>query len=70
MYPFEFIQLDKTAGNSLMTDGLARRFWREDNEVKFDKEPGTYDMSAFKSLEVKAGTLVLLHGNLVHQRSI
>lgn len=34
--------------------------------VKFDKEAASYDMDAFVPLEVKAGTLVILHGRLVH----
>eukprot|EP00884_Botryococcus_braunii_P020593 jgi/Botrbrau1/7217/Bobra.0021s0003.1 len=47
---------------------LARRMTvTEDGAgVKFDKEPLDYAMDEFVPLEVKAGTLVLLHGRLVH----
>lgn len=47
--------------------GVARRFLKESTGVRFDKEAPKWDISAFVPLEVKAGTLVLLHGDLVHQ---
>ncbi|XP_024535439.1 phytanoyl-CoA dioxygenase [Selaginella moellendorffii] len=48
-------------------DGVARKFLRDENGVKFDKSPPTYEMSQFIPVEVKAGSLVVIHGNLVHQ---
>eukprot|EP00249_Psilotum_nudum_P016470 c25841_g1_i1 orf=825-1685(-) len=47
--------------------GLARRFFRDANGVRFDRELPAYDYSKFVSLEVKAGSLVIIHGDLVHQ---
>ncbi|CAK9878011.1 unnamed protein product [Sphagnum jensenii] len=47
--------------------GLARRFLKDSSGVRFDNEPGTYDKNEFIPVEVKAGSLVLLDGNLVHQ---
>jgi len=48
--------------------GLARKFLKDSSGVRFDNEPGTYDKNEFIPVEVKAGSLVLLDGNLVHQR--
>jgi phytanoyl-CoA hydroxylase len=47
--------------------GLARKFLKDSSGVRFDNEPGTYDKNEFIPVEVKAGSLVLLDGNLVHQ---
>lgn len=51
-------------------DGLVRRFIRDDNGVHFDKPSPSYDQKDFVPVEVKAGSLVLIHGDLIHQRSI
>ncbi|CAA2995611.1 phytanoyl- dioxygenase [Olea europaea subsp. europaea] len=48
-------------------DGLVRRFVRDENGVHFDKPSPTYDQKDFVSIEVKAGSLVVIHGNLIHQ---
>ena len=59
---------DKFANKLLSLGGLARRFLKESTGVRYDNEATEWDISAFVPLEVKAGTLVLLHGDLVHQR--
>lgn len=48
-------------------DGLVRRFIRDDNGVHFDNPSPSYDQNKFVPLEVKAGTLVVIHGGLIHQ---
>lgn len=47
--------------------GLVRRFIRDENGVHFDHPSPSYDKKEFVPLEVKAGSLVVLHGDLVHQ---
>jgi len=47
--------------------GLVRRFTRDGDGVRFDNPSPLYNYEDFVPLEVKAGSLVLLHGNLVHQ---
>ncbi|CAA6664890.1 unnamed protein product [Spirodela intermedia] len=49
------------------TDGLVRRFIRDDDGVHFDKPSQTYNRDEFIPLEVRAGSLVVIHGDLVHQ---
>lgn len=51
-------------------DGLVRRFIRDETGVHFDKPSPTYDQKSFVPIEVKAGSLVVIHGDLIHQRSI
>ncbi|KAL6566341.1 hypothetical protein OROGR_001956 [Orobanche gracilis] len=48
-------------------DGLVRRFIRDDAGVHFDKPSPLYDQKDFVPVEVKAGSLVALHGDLIHQ---
>jgi phytanoyl-CoA hydroxylase len=48
-------------------DGLKRKFLRTSNSVQFDRPAPEYDMSAFVPVEMNAGSLILLHGDLVHQ---
>ncbi|KAJ9563993.1 hypothetical protein OSB04_009153 [Centaurea solstitialis] len=48
-------------------DGLVRRFIRDDKGVHFDKPSPSYDQKDFVPVEVKAGSLVLIHGDLIHQ---
>lgn len=48
-------------------NGLVRRFIRDDKGVHFDKPSPSYDQKDFVSIEVKAGSLVLIHGDLIHQ---
>lgn len=49
-------------------DGLVRRFIRGDEGVYFDQPSPSYDDKDFVPVEVKAGSLVVLHGDLIHQR--
>lgn len=49
-------------------DGLKRKFLREGDSVRYDREVPEYEMSAFIPVEMNAGSLILLHGDLVHQR--
>ena len=51
-----------------LPDGLKRKFLKEGDSVRYDRESPEYDMSAFIPVEMKAGSLILLHGDLVHQR--
>ncbi|XP_068663919.1 phytanoyl-CoA dioxygenase [Aristolochia californica] len=48
-------------------DGLVRRFIRDENGVHFDGPSPSYDQKDFVPIEVKAGSLVVLHGDLIHQ---
>ena len=50
-------------------EGCHRRFIRApDGSVSFDRGMPEFDSSAFVPVEVKAGSLVLLHGSNVHLR--
>lgn len=53
----------------LILDGLKRRLIRGENGVHFDRPSLSYDQKDYVPLEVKSGSLVVIHGNLVHQRS-
>lgn len=53
-----------------MLDGLVRRFIRGETGVTFDRPSPTYDQKDFVPIEVKAGSLVIIHGDLIHQRSV
>ncbi|CAI9095990.1 OLC1v1032043C2 [Oldenlandia corymbosa var. corymbosa] len=48
-------------------NGLVRRFVRDENGIHFDKPSPHYDQKDFVSVEVKAGSLVVIHGDLIHQ---
>lgn len=48
-------------------DGLVRRFIRDENGVHFDHPFPSYDQKDFVPIEVKAGSLVVIHGDLIHQ---
>ncbi|KAI6689265.1 hypothetical protein NL676_026093 [Syzygium grande] len=48
-------------------NGLVRRFIRGEGGVSFDRPSPTYDMKDFVAIEVKAGSLVIIHGDLIHQ---
>ncbi|KAF7808737.1 phytanoyl-CoA dioxygenase [Senna tora] len=48
-------------------NGLVRRFLRDENGVKFDRPSPSYDQKDFVPIEVKAGSLVIIHGDLIHQ---
>ncbi|XAR72246.1 Phytanoyl-CoA dioxygenase [Bertholletia excelsa] len=47
--------------------GLVRRFIRDENGVHFDKPSPSYDQKDFVPVEVKSGSLVVIHGDLIHQ---
>jgi len=51
-------------------DGLVRRFLRDKDGVKFDQPSPSYDQKDFVPIEVKAGSLVVIHGDLIHQRFV
>ncbi|KAK2999239.1 hypothetical protein RJ639_022752 [Escallonia herrerae] len=48
-------------------DGLVRRFVRDEKGVHFDRPFPPCDQKDFVPIEVKAGTLVVIHGDLIHQ---
>ncbi|KAL0539602.1 hypothetical protein IC582_023818 [Cucumis melo] len=48
-------------------NGLVRRFLRGDKGVYFDQPSPTYDKKDFVPIEVKAGSLVVIHGDVIHQ---
>ncbi|KAJ7942991.1 phytanoyl-CoA dioxygenase [Quillaja saponaria] len=48
-------------------NGLIRRFLRDEEGVKFDRPSPSYDQKDFVPIEVKAGSLVVIHGDLIHQ---
>lgn len=49
-------------------DGLKRRMIRDEIDTHFDHPSPTYDLKEFVPLEVKSGDLVVIHGDLIHQR--
>lgn len=53
---------------SSSTEGLLRRFIRDESGVHFDKPSLDYDQKDFVSIPVKTGSLVVIHGDLIHQR--
>ncbi|CAL0313585.1 unnamed protein product [Lupinus luteus] len=48
-------------------NGLVRRFLRDEDGVKFDRPSPSYDRKDFVPIDVKAGSLVVIHGDLIHQ---
>ncbi|PSR91073.1 Phytanoyl-CoA dioxygenase [Actinidia chinensis var. chinensis] len=50
-------------------NGLVRRFIRDDEGVHFDRPSPSYDRKYFVPVEVKAVSLVAIHGDLIHQRN-
>lgn len=48
-------------------NGLVRRFIRDENGVHFDEPSPSYEHKDFVPIEVKAGSLVIIHGDLIHQ---
>jgi len=54
----------------LAIDGLVRRFLRDEDGVKFDRPSPSYDKKDFVPIEVKAGSMVVIHGDLIHQRYV
>lgn len=51
-------------------DGLVRRLIRGEDGMTFDRPSPVYDPKDFVPIEVKAGSLVVIHGDLIHQRSV
>lgn len=67
--PFKLLGLINNAQFSeLFSDGLVRRFLRGEQGVYFDQPSPSYNQADFVPVEVKSGSLVLIHGDLVHQR--
>ena len=55
----------------VLSGGPARRFFVDQSrQVAFEGEPGEYEPSKFVAVPVKAGSAVLLHGALVHNRCV
>jgi len=48
-------------------NGLVRRMIRGEEGVSFDRPSLIYDQKDFLPIEVKAGSLVMIHGDLIHQ---
>eukprot|EP00257_Ricinus_communis_P019862 XP_015578963.1 phytanoyl-CoA dioxygenase [Ricinus communis] len=48
-------------------NGLVRRFLRGEEGVFFDRPSPAYDQKDFVPIEVKSGSLVVIHGDLIHQ---
>ena len=49
------------------TKGVERRMLLdEDEEIVFDKDPVPHDLGEYEPIEVKAGTLVIFHGQFYH----
>ncbi|XP_057961593.1 phytanoyl-CoA dioxygenase isoform X4 [Malania oleifera] len=48
-------------------NGLVRRFIRNEEGVHFDRPSPAYEHKDFVPIEVKAGSLVVIHGDLIHQ---
>lgn len=48
-------------------NGLVRRFIRGEDGVTFDQPSPAYDQKDFVPIEVNAGSLVVIHGDLIHQ---
>ncbi|KAG2657911.1 phytanoyl-CoA dioxygenase 1-like isoform X2 [Panicum virgatum] len=48
-------------------NGLVRRMIRDENGTHFDRPSASYDHKEFVPLEVKSGTLVMLHGDIIHK---
>ena len=55
---------------NIWPDGLLRRFIRDDEGVHFDRSFPLYDPKDFVPIEVKSGSLVVIHGDLIHQRLV
>ena len=49
---------------------LVRRIIRGEEGVSFDRPSLIYDQKDFLPIEVKAGSLVMIHGDLIHQRLV
>ncbi|KAM5562949.1 hypothetical protein ABKV19_017906, partial [Rosa sericea] len=48
-------------------NGLVRRFIRGEDGVTFDRPSPAYDPKDFVPIEVKAGSLIVICGDLIHQ---
>ncbi|KAL6189973.1 hypothetical protein ACLB2K_036374 [Fragaria x ananassa] len=48
-------------------NGLVRRLIRGEDGMTFDRPSPAYDPKDFVPIEVKAGSLVVIHGDLIHQ---
>lgn len=48
-------------------NGLVRRFIRGETGVTFDRPSPSYNQKDFVPIEMKAGSLIAIHGDLIHQ---
>lgn len=69
-YIFYVIKFSCNLSLCCIADGLVRRFIRGEEGVTFDRPSPAYDQKDFVPIEVKAGSLVVIHGDLIHQRSV
>ncbi|WZZ14092.1 hypothetical protein YC2023_107181 [Brassica napus] len=48
-------------------DGLVRRFVRGENGVTYDQPSPSYEQKDFVPIEMKPGSIIAIHGDLIHQ---
>ncbi|XP_018453175.1 phytanoyl-CoA dioxygenase isoform X2 [Raphanus sativus] len=48
-------------------NGLVRRFVRGENGVTYDQPSPSYELKDFVPIEMKAGSMIAIHGDLIHQ---
>nr|VDD30557.1 unnamed protein product [Brassica oleracea] len=48
-------------------NGLVRRFVRGENGVTYDQPSPSYEQKDFVPIEMKAGSIIAIHGDLIHQ---
>ncbi|KAF2305507.1 hypothetical protein GH714_006050 [Hevea brasiliensis] len=65
-YPIELLSL-VTSPFVVFSDGLIRRFLTSGQGMYFDRPFPSYDQKDFVPIEVKTGSLVVIHGDLIHQ---
>ncbi|KAG2302091.1 hypothetical protein Bca52824_030742 [Brassica carinata] len=53
--------------DSTTLNGLVRRFVRGENGVTYDQSSPSYEQEDFLANEMKAGSMIAIHGDLIHQ---
>ncbi|KAJ0252810.1 Phytanoyl-CoA dioxygenase [Hirschfeldia incana] len=48
-------------------NGLVRRFVRGENGVTYDRPSPSYEQKDFVPIEMKTGSMIAIHGDLIHQ---
>ncbi|CAG7862067.1 unnamed protein product [Brassica rapa] len=66
MYIFKF-HVAKHSFHSFASDGLVRRFVRGENGVTYDQPSPSYEQKDFVTIEMKPGSIIAIHGDLIHQ---